>query len=69
MTRIDQADIVNHDLDAFNLPGVPHRGGSLMIAHNIPCEGDNAVGPRYLKPAHHQLAVSAHPVLYFRYDL
>ena len=40
-----------------------------MIVRNITREGDNAVGARHLKPPHHQLVISAHPVLYFRHDL
>ena len=61
--------VVDHDPDAFNLPGIPHCGGSLMFVHNVSRESDNAVGPRHLKPSHHQLMIGAHPVLYFRHDL
>jgi hypothetical protein len=46
VSGVDQAQIVDYNLDTVNLPGILHRGGSLIIARNITRERDDAVGAR-----------------------
>jgi hypothetical protein len=65
----DNAQIVDHYSDAFNLSRIADGGDTLLVADDIAGKGNHVIGGQDLDSGHLHADIAAKPVLYLGSDL